>query len=172
MHVDEIDQSTIETLMFDSPITCPELRVDDAWIDYNGHMNMAFYNLVFDKAVDHVYDGLGIGLDYVRRGGGSCFTAEIHVNYLSELVLNDPIRVTFQLLDWDAKRLHFFEQMYHAQTGELAATSEQMALHVDMSERRASPFPDAAQQKISTLMDSHRELPRPEQVGNVIGIRR
>ena len=158
--------------MFDSPITCPELRVDKAWIDYNGHMNMAFYNLVFDKAVDHVYDDLGIGLEYVRTGDGSCFTAEIHVNYLSELVLNDPIRVTFQLLDWDAKRLHFFEQMYHAETGELAATSEQMALHVDMSERRASPFPDTAQGKISTLMAAHQDLEKPEQVGTVIGIRR
>jgi acyl-CoA thioester hydrolase len=158
--------------MFDSPITCPDLRVDEAWIDYNGHMNMAFYNLVFDKAVDNVYDDLGIGLEYVRSGGGSCFTAEIHVNYLSELVLNDPIRVTFQLLDWDAKRLHFFEQMYHAATGELAATSEQMALHVDMSERRASPFPDTAQEKIAALMAAHQDLEKPEQVGNVIGIRR
>jgi acyl-CoA thioester hydrolase len=158
--------------MFDSPITCPELRVDEAWIDYNGHMNMAFYNLVFDKAVDNVYDDLGIGLEYVRSGGGSCFTAEIHVNYLSELVLNDPIRVTFQLLDWDAKRLHFFEQMYHAETGELAATSEQMALHVDMSERRASPFPNTAQEKISALMAAHQDLEKPEQVGTVIGIRR
>ena len=158
--------------MFDSPITCPELRVDKAWIDYNGHMNMAFYNLVFDKAVDHVYDDLGIGLEYVRTGDGSCFTAEIHVTYLSELVLTDPIRVTFQLLDWDAKRLHFFEQMYHAETGELAATSEQMALHVDMSERRASPFPDTAQGKISTLMAAHQDLAQPDQVGNVIGIRR
>jgi acyl-CoA thioester hydrolase len=158
--------------VFDSPITCPELRVDEAWIDYNGHMNMAFYNLVFDKAVDHVYDGLEIGLEYVRSGGGSCFTAEIHVNYLSELVLNDPIRVTFQLLDWDAKRLHFFEQMYHAETGELAATSEQLALHVDMSERRASPFSEVAQEKIATLMAVHQDLDKPDQVGNVIGIRR
>ncbi len=167
-----IEEATIEAFIFDNPIICPELRVDAAWIDYNGHMNMAFYNLVFDRAVDHVYDGLGIGLDYARSGGGSCFTAEIHVNYLSELVLDDPIRVTFQLLDWDAKRLHFFEQMYHAETGELAATSEQLALHVDMSERRASPFPDAAQEQISALMTAHQGLARPQQVGNIIGIRR
>ena len=172
MQLPAIEEAIIETIMFDSPITCPELRVDEAWIDYNGHMNMAFYNLVFDRSLDHVYDRLDIGADYVRNGGGSCFTAEIHVNYLSELVLDDPIRVTFQLLDWDAKRLHFFEQMYHAETGELAATSEQLGLHVDMTARRAAPFPEDAQQRISTLMDAHRDLPTPDQIGGVIGIRR
>lgn len=158
--------------MFASPITCPPQRVDPAWIDYNGHMNMAFYNLLFDRALDHVYDELGIGIDYVRAVGGSCFTAEIHVGYLNELVVDDPVRVTFQLLDWDAKRLHFFEQMYHAKTGELAATSEQLALHVDMAARRAAPFPDAIQARIAALMAAHETLERPEQLGQTIGIRR
>lgn len=143
-----------------------------AWIDYNGHMNMAFYNLVFDQCLDFVFDELGIGSDYVTEEGGSCFTREIHVNYLSELSLDDPIRVTFQLLDWDAKRLHFFEEMYHADEGYLAATSEQMALHVDMGTRRTAPFPDDIQARLTKLMDAHRTLAAPEQVGHVIGIPR
>ena len=158
--------------MADQPINCPLQQVDPAWIDYNGHMNMAFYNLVFDRALDHVFDFLGIGIAYVRERGGSCFTAEIHVNYLSELVVNDPLQVTFQLLDCDEKRLHYFEHMRHAETGELAATSEQLALHVDMTDRRAAPFPDDVQPRIQALMDSHRGLETPEQAGQTIGIRR
>jgi len=146
--------------------------VQKAWIDYNGHMNMAFYNLVFDQCLDFVFDELGIGSDYVTEKGGSCFTREIHVNYLSELSLDDPIRVTFQLLDWDAKRLHFFEEMYHADEGYLAATSEQMALHVDMDTRRTAPFPDEIQARLTKLMDAHHTLTTPEQVGHVIGIPR
>lgn len=155
-----------------APIVCPDQRVEPAWIDYNGHMNMAFYNLAFDRALDHVYDQLGIGAEYVRTGGGSCFTAEIHVNYLQELLLDDPIRVTFQLLDWDAKRLHFFEAMYHAEHGYLAATSEQLALHVDMTSRRTAPFPEAVQARLTRLMQDHARLGRPAQVGRVIGIGR
>lgn len=155
-----------------TPIVCPDQRVEAAWIDYNGHMNMAFYNLAFDRALDHVYDQLGIGAEYVRTGGGSCFTAEIHVNYVQELLLDDPIRVTFQLLDWDAKRLHFFEAMYHAEQGYLAATSEQLALHVDMTSRRTAQFPDTVQTRLSALMQDHARLERPAQVGRVIGIRR
>jgi len=153
-----------------APIVCPEKSVQEAWIDYNGHMNMAFYNLVFDQCLDFVFDELGIGAEYIKTQGGSCFTREIHVNYLAELSLGDPIRVTFQLLDWDAKRLHYFEEMYHAGEDYLAATSEQLALHVDMHSRRTAPFPDEIQSRLAELMKAHRDLAVPEQVGHVIGI--
>ena len=154
------------------PIVCPEQRVEASWIDYNGHMNMAYYHVAFDRALDHVYDGLGIGADYTASGAGSCFTLEVHVTYLSELTQGDPLRIHFQLLDRDAKRVHFFEHMYHAEQGYLAATSEQIGLHVDMTSRRAAPFPAAAMERIDALMEAHRTLPRPEQAGHVIGIRR
>ena len=152
------------------PIVCPVRRVERAWIDYNGHMNMAFYNLVFDQALDSVFDRLGIGADYVRSRHASLFTAEVHVHYLDELTLDDPIRVTFQLLDWDDKRLHYYEEMYHGETGNLAATSEQLALHVDMRTRRATPFPDDVMTRLEELMAQHIELPTPERVGHVMGI--
>jgi acyl-CoA thioester hydrolase len=158
--------------VFESPIVCPAQRVEREWIDYNGHMNMAFYNLAFDRALDHVYDRIGIGADYVQREQGSCFTAEAHVIYLEELLLGDPLRVSFRLLDWDTKRLHFFEEMYHAERGYLAATSEQLALHVDMNTRRTAPFPHPIQARLRAMAQAHAGLPRPEQVGRVIGIRR
>lgn len=157
---------------FESPIVCPLQRVEEAWIDYNGHLNMAFYHLIFDRALDHVYDRLGVGADYVAAGGGSCFTLEVHVNYTQELMQGDPVSVTFQLLDRDPKRLHFFEHMYHAEQGYLAATSEQLALHVDMASRRAAPFPDDAMARIDRLMSLHEGLARPEQAGRAMGIRR
>ena len=154
------------------PIVCPEQRVEEGWIDYNGHLNMAFYHVMFDRAVDHVYDQLGIGADYARTGGGSCFTLEVHVNYLNELVAGDPVRITLQLLDHDAKRLHYYQEMYHAASNELAATSEQLALHVDMDSRRSAPFPSGILPRIEALMSSHSALPRPERVGRTMGIRR
>jgi len=161
-----------ERVVQETPIVCPQKIVDPAWIDYNGHMNMAYYNLIFDKCVDYVYDNIGIGAAYTQTVGGSCFTLEVHVNYLQELVLGDPVKVTFQLLDWDAKRLHYFEEMYHAEKGYLAATSEQLALHVDMESRRSAEFPDHIQETLTQLMASHASLPRDERVGHVIGIRR
>lgn len=155
-----------------APHTCPEQRVETGWIDYNGHLNMAFYHVMFDRAVDHVYDTLGIGADYVASAAGSCFTMEVHVNYLNELVVDDPVRITFQLLDHDAKRLHYYQEMYHAGTGELAATSEQLAMHVDMTARASAPFPDPQLHAIEALMVAHRALATPDRVGQRMGIRR
>ena len=157
-------------MLDETPIVCPLINVQEAWIDYNGHMNVAFYNLVFDKCLDYVYDNLGIGVDYTKVEGGSCFALEVHVNYLQELILGDPMRVTFQLLGWDAKRLHFFEQMYHADEGYLAATSEQIGLHVDMQARKSKPFPEVVQARLGALMALHETLETPPQVGHVIGL--
>lgn len=155
-----------------SPIECPQINVRKDWIDYNGHMNMAFYNVVFDKGVDHLFDGLGIGADYMSQTNGSCFTMEIHVTYAQEVVLDDPLRVTAQLVDADQKRLHLFLQMFHAEKGYLAATMEQMVLHVDLTERRAAPMPESVQTNVQMLREAHGKLAIPRQVGSVIGIRR
>ncbi len=155
-----------------APLICPEQQVEQDWIDYNGHMNMAFYNVVFDRGVDHLFDLCGIGAEYAASGAGSCFTLEVHVTYIQELMLGDPIRVELQLLDYDSKRMHFFEQMYHAREGYLAATAEQITMHVDMQNRRSAPFPAGALQRIEAFMAAHRGLERPPQVGHVIGIPR
>jgi len=158
--------------MWDSPVIAPDQSLEEGWIDYNGHLNMAYYNVLFDRGVDHVYDLIGIGAEYVRESAGSCFTMEVHLNYLSELTLNDPVSVSLQLIDYDAKRLHFFQTMTNRNTGEVAATSEQLALHVDMTTRRSAPFPEPVLARIAQLHDAHLHLPRPEQLGHVIGIRK
>ena len=62
---------------------------------------MAYYNVLFDRAVDEIFELLGCGVEYVKTGF-STFTAEVHVRYLRELHLGDPVRVTLQLLDYDA----------------------------------------------------------------------
>ncbi len=157
---------------FAAPLICPTRTVEEAWIDYNGHMNMAYYSLVFDQALDHVFDLLGIGAAYVREQQGSCFSMEAHITYLQEVQLGDPLRIEFQLLDWDSKRLHYFERMYHASKGYLAATSEQICMHVDMRSRRSAAFPEAIANDIAALAEAHKHLPKDAQVGHRIGIQR
>ena len=111
-----LDRLDLEPLFF-APFVSSVMRVEPAWIDYNGHLNMAYYNVLFDRAVDEAFALVGIGPDYVKRGHCSFFTAEVHVRYLRELHAGDPVRVTMQLIDCDAKRLHFFEQLFHAAEG-------------------------------------------------------
>jgi acyl-CoA thioester hydrolase len=108
-----LDRRDLEPVFF-APFVSSPMRVEPGWIDYNGHLNMAYYNVLFDRAVDEAFELLGCGLDYVKQRKLSCFTAEVHVRYLRELHAGDPVRATFQLLDYDAKRMHFFEQLFHA----------------------------------------------------------
>ena len=82
------------------------------WIDYNGHMNVAYYVLAFDRGVDEFMYQMGITPEYLKTEQSSTFTLEMHINYLQELRLHDPIRLTCQLLDADSKRVHYFLRMF------------------------------------------------------------
>ena len=92
--------------------------------------------------------------------------------YLFQLVHVFYVKVHLQILDFDEKRLHFFEHMYHAENGYLAATSEQMAIHVDMKTRKSASFSANALEKIRDLHESHKPVPRPEAAGKSIGLRK
>ncbi len=78
-----LDRRDLEPVFF-APFVSSVMKVEPAWIDYNGHLNMAYYNVLFDRAVDEVFELLGCGADYVKKGF-STFTAEVHVRYLREL---------------------------------------------------------------------------------------
>ena len=155
-----------------APVEVTGQSVLPEWIDYNGHMNVAYYVLAFDRALDQVFDGLGIGAEYVRRTGHSFFILEAHVTYVREVVAGDPLRFAFQLLDADEKRLHYLVSMFHAEDGFLAARSEQICMHIDMESRRAASIPEAARQRLKSVLEAHASLPRPPEIGHVIGIRR
>ena len=155
-----------------APLVSPTQTVIEDWIDYNGHLNMAFYNVIFDRAVDHFYDLLGVGAKYAESGAGSCFTMEVHVHYLNEVSLDDELELHLQLLDYDSKRLHYFQQMYHKEQGYLAATSEQLALHVDLNTRRSGAIPQQVLDKLDAMATTHLRLDAPSQVGHQIGIKR
>src|SRR5215472_4581035 len=156
--------------LFFAPFVSSIMRVEPEWIDYNGHLNIAYYNVLFDRAVDETYELIGVGSEYVASRRQSIFTAEVHVRYLRELHAGDPVRVTFQLLDYDAKRMHFFEQLFHADEGWVAATSENMSLHVDMTAGKTAPFPDDVARGLARMKASHANLPRPEAAGRRIAM--
>ncbi len=116
-------------------------RVRPEWIDYNAHMNVAYYVLAFDLAIDALWERLGITSEYIERTRGSTFAVETHVTYQRELCENDPYFVTMELIAYDEKRIHQLQRMYHEEQGYLAATAEWMSLHVDLSRRKVSAWP-------------------------------
>ncbi|PVB61645.1 thioesterase family protein [Labrenzia sp. 011] len=152
------------------PLQSAVMTVRDDWIDYNGHLNMAYYNVLFDTALDQIFEQLGLGPDYVKARNASYFTAEVHVCYVRELEAGMPVSVSLQLIGCDAKRAHIFQELRHAEEGWLSATSEQMSLHVDLNTRKVAPWPEDIQARLAALLRDHSALPRPERAGRRIEI--
>lgn len=154
-----------------APLILHRELVRPEWVDYNGHLNVACYGLVFDHATDTLLDALGIGETWARIGPYSSFALEAHATFLRELAARAPILVSSQLLDCDDKRIHYFHRMFHAEQRYLAATLEQLSLCVDLRSRRGCAFPPDARLRIDGLFEQHRDLPRPERAGRRVGIR-
>jgi acyl-CoA thioester hydrolase len=138
------------------------------WIDYNGHMNVAYYLLAFDQATDTFFDYLGLDAAHREATGGTTFAGDIHLTYQREVKRGDPLRITTQLLGFDDKRLRFFQQMYHAEAGFLSATMECLSLYVDLERRRVSVFPAPIRERLAAVFAAHRGLPLPAEAGRVI----
>jgi acyl-CoA thioester hydrolase len=153
-----------------APFLSSVMQIEPQWIDYNGHLNMAYYNVMFDRAIDELWLQLGIGPGYMRERNGSTFTAECHVRYLREIHLGDPVQVSTLVLAADEKRLHTFEELRHAGEGWLSATSENMSIHIDMNARKTAPFPPDISARIAAVVNAHQAVPRPDGVGRKIAM--
>jgi len=146
--------------------------VPPAFIDPKGHMNVGYYSVLFDQALDLPWDRLGVGSASTEATGCSTFTLESHVTYQREVHEGDPLDFMFQLIDFDAKRIHFFMTMLHARERWLAATSESISICIDMTTRRSTSWPADRMARLQALHGTHSRRPRPAEVGRVIGIRR
>lgn len=156
--------------LFFAPFVSSAMRVEPQWIDYNGHLNMAYYHLLFDRAADEVFSLVGMSQDYVESRNASFFAAECHTLYKRELTTGDVVRVTAQLIAFDEKRLHYYLEMRHAGEGWLAATSENLSLHVDMSSRKVTPFPADILANLALMKAAHGMMPLPATIGRMVGM--
>jgi acyl-CoA thioester hydrolase len=164
-----------EPVHFDTPIISELMKVEDGWIDFNDHLNMAYYNVLFDRASDAAIDILKLGEAYRRAEDKTLVTAETHLTYLRELKAGAEVRASFRLLDADTKSLHVYQELFHSD-GWLSATLESLVLHVDLTAARDTPrvvhFSDQTNSDIQTMLRYHRTLPRTKHIGKVIGIKR
>jgi acyl-CoA thioester hydrolase len=135
------------------------------WIDLNGHMNLAYYTVLFDYATDLLFEAIGIGRAYKDASGHGTFVAETHNLYERELLVGDEVRVATQILGADAKRIHLAHEMFQLEGDRRSATQELMFLSIDLGRRRVVPFPQQARERVATVAAAHAGLPRPDWVG-------
>jgi len=146
-----------------------EGRVLAEHIDYNGHMNVVHYRAAFDLSTDGLFAALGLGPEeYTARTGATLMVVEEHTRYHAELAEGERYRIVARLVGHSAKKLHYLLAMENTGRGVLAATHEELALHVDLTARRSTPLPPAALAAVEALEADHALLPPPPDLGRVI----
>ena len=138
------------------------------WIDRNGHMNLAYYVVIFDLGTDAVFDALGIGSAYSAGSGHTMFAVETHTIYHREVTLGERVRLASSVIGADSKRLLLAHEMFKPD-GSRAATFEVMNLHVSETTRRVAPFPPDRQAAIAAMVAADAGL-RPDFVGRRIAV--
>lgn len=153
------------------PFRSSPMTVKPEWIDFNGHLNMAYYNVLFDQSVDELYPHIGLGEDYRTTTGCTTYVAEFHICYLRELHEGDTVTATFHLMAHDAKRFHSYMELSHTD-GWLAATAEALTLHVDQSGPKVAPMPQTIQDALAQYAASQTTAPDPSRTGRRISLTR
>ena len=111
------------------------------WIDYNGHMNVAYYLLIFDKfGADNLNTIFNIGEHSAKTTGMSTMMVETNITYNQELKLDDEVDINLLYFDHDKKRLQYKFEMIHKNKKYLASTFEALALYVDLNSRKVKEF--------------------------------
>ena len=159
-----------EHLFAVAPFVSSTMRVEPAWIDYNGHLNVAYYHVLFDRALDEAFAVVGLGPDYVAERRLSYFVAELHTTFRRELAVDTAVRVTVQLVDCDEKRVHAYMEIHHLAESWTAATCELLVLHVDLTTRKVARFPDDVRLNLAAMKAVHGSLPRAVALGRAISL--
>ena len=155
-----------------APLDTHRSTVLPEWVDWNGHMNVAYYVTAFDQASGAFMRNMGLGRNYVDNKLGMTFVLETHVTYDREVKGGTPLRFRTQLLDRDAKRVHLFHEMFNDHEGYLASTSESIIMNISYETRRSGPWPDQAAARLDALWEEHKKLTRPAKAGRVMGLKK
>ncbi|MCD0505515.1 thioesterase family protein, partial [Bordetella petrii] len=138
------------------------LTVKPDWTDLYGHMNAARYVRVFDHIGFQLLDPLGVGESYTRASRCGIYTVDIAVNYRRELLAGDPLELRVRVLGADTKRVLCLMELFQTRDNYLAATMEQLSVHVNLETRRSQVFPEALAQSLQAAAQAHAAAPLPE----------
>jgi acyl-CoA thioester hydrolase len=152
------------------PFATFEGEVKPEWIDGNSHMNLAYYLVLFDHALDLLCAEWDLDWAYTKRTQMGMFAVETHTLYEQELVLGDRVRVHSWALAADAKRVHVAQEMFRLPDMARASCWEAMMLHVDLTQRKVVPWPEAQRSRIATTVAAHAALERPGWVGRKVAM--
>ena len=115
-------------------------KIIKEWTDYNGHMNLSYYILVFDIGAEVILSKFKMGEHSAKTTKKSTMVVETHTTYNQEVKEGDEVNVFISYFDHDNKRLHYKLEMFDKNKNTLSATTEVLALYVDLNIRKVAEF--------------------------------
>jgi acyl-CoA thioester hydrolase len=134
-------------------------KIIQEWIDYNNHMNVSNYLLIFDKyGADVLNDKFKMGEHSAKTTGKSTMIVETNITYNQELKLNDEVDINLLYFNHDKKRLQYKMEIVHKKEKYLSSTIEVLALYVDLNTRKVSEFEDEKVQIMDDFIEKNKSL--------------
>ena len=153
------------------PFQSKSRKVEESWIDYNGHMNVAYYTMAFDEAIDEFFDKqIGIGPSFRKENDQGSYALQTQYRYLNELLLGSTFMVVIFVADHTAKRMHLMLKMSNTNSSITFATCETILVNVDLKNRKSCNYPEFAQTKIRKLYEAAGNLRSSTELGHPIGL--
>ena len=128
-------------------------KIIKEWIDYNGHMNMAYYVLIFDQAWENILNKFQMGGEKAEESKRTTMVVETRTTYDRE---GDEVEVYVSYFDHDKKRLHLKCEMYEKKTKKLSATMENLSLYIDLDKRKVTEFEDEKVKIMDEFIDKNK----------------
>ncbi len=128
------------------------------WVDYNNHLNMAYYILVFDQAWEIMLEKIKMGADSAKNSKRSTMVVETHTQYISEVKENDEVDIMLTYFDHDKKRLHLKLEMIEKKTQKISATMEWISLYIDLNLRKVTEFENEKIKIMDEFIDMNKNI--------------
>ena len=157
---------------YEAPLKLPSRKVLKSWIDYNGHMNVAYYTMAIDNSIDYFLEEiLGIGETHAKTNDQGPFVVQANFSYLSEMVHKQKFFVQCSLINFDKKKMHLFLELISSDDNQSMAYSEQLLLNVNLKKRKTENYSKWVLKRLKQLKNDHKDIQFPENVGLSIKIK-
>ena len=125
-------------------------KIIKEWVDYNNHLNMAYYVLIFDQALEVMLEKFKMGANSAKKNQRSTMVVETNTKYISEVKENDEVDIILTFFDHDKKRLHLKLEIIEKKTKKISASIEWLSLYVNLETRKVTEFEE---EKIGIMDD-------------------
>jgi acyl-CoA thioester hydrolase len=146
-------------------------KVESSWIDLYGHMTASRYFELMESRGFVLYDRYGIGPTYTETENAGVYTVESRICFHRELKEDEEIELNMRLLDFDEKRVLVLYELYRHHGAEIVSTMEQLGVHVDLSTRKAAPFPSSLSRTLRSMLQNDQTISLPNGFIGPISIR-